>query len=388
MAEIRHTVGQFLGGQFERDWESRRGKLDALLLPLGLTGDESHESLYVFPSSVGDSAAKLEALRSATANDGQWAFAFLSNEGRDRSLVAFPVAPNYEIKSNEDVARALFIDVHSRLVAWWLTNAWRSQQLAKATWGLGDGMQIIPAATCARSLLETSAALWVAAKKLRSVWIDVKREFAANGIQFKQYHEISVEIWKVMWGSKFDDRAPDLKRHYSSIQSPNVLTLMDKLAKACAAPIHEHYQWLCNAVHPSIGGMLTFAGPLLAHKERTAAMQSHAPFPIAFVPKGIDGEKRIEDTIERALVSAAVLSVDVLTQVLDDTLRFIDDVALTTRAPQASRTDYWRCLKAKPGRTPCPCRSGLLGNACQHTWRTEPPPITERFETVPGVSNL
>ena len=283
MAEIRHTVGQFLGGQFERDWESRRGKLDALLVPLGLTGDEVHQSLYVLPSSAGDSAAKLEALRSATAEDGQWASAFLSNEGRDRSLVAFPVAPDHEIKSNEDVARGLFIDVHSRLVAWWLTNAWRSQQLARATWGLGDGMQIIPAATCSRSLLETSAALWVAAKKLRSVWIDVKRDCAANGIQFKQYHEISVEIWKAMWGSKFDDRVPNLNRHYSSIQSPNVLTLMDKLAKACAAPVHEHYQWLCNAVHPSIGGILTFAGPFWLHEERTVAMQSHAPFPIALI---------------------------------------------------------------------------------------------------------
>jgi hypothetical protein len=201
--------------------------------------------------------------------------------------------------------------------------------------GLGDGMRIIPAA-CSRSLLETSAALWVAAKKLRSVWIDVKRDCGANGIQFKQYREISVEIWKAMWGSKFDDRVPDLRQHYSSIRSPNVLTLVDKLAKACAAPIHEHYQWLCNAVHPSIGGMLTFAGPLMAHKERTVATQWHAPFPIALITKGIDAERSIEDTIERALVSAAVVSVDVLTQILDDTLRFIDDIALTTRAPSIS----------------------------------------------------
>src|SRR5262249_42402100 len=150
------------------DWESRRGKLDALLVPLGLTGDEFHQSLYVFPSAAGDSAAKFEALRSATVEDGQWAVAFFSKqeaERRDRFLMAFPVASDYEIKSNEDVARALFVDIHSRLIAWWLTNAWRSQQLARATWVLGDGMQIIPAAACSRSLLETSAALWVSARK-------------------------------------------------------------------------------------------------------------------------------------------------------------------------------------------------------------------------------
>jgi hypothetical protein len=280
------------------------------------------------------------------------------------------------------------MDIHSRLVAWWLTYAWRSQQLVKATWGLGDGMQIIPAAACSRSLLETSAALWVAAKKLRSAWIDVKRDCGANGIQYKHYHEIGVEIWKAMWGSKFDDRVPDLKQYYRSIQSPNVLTLIDKLAIACAAPIHQHYQWLCNAVHPSIGGMLTFAGPFIAHKEETFAMQGHAPFPIALISTDTGAERRIEDTIERALVSAAVISVDVLAQVLDDTLRFIDDIALTTRAPRASRTGYWRRLKAKPARMPCPCRSGLLGKACQHTWSSEPPPITERFETIPGILNL
>jgi hypothetical protein len=110
MAEIRYTVGKFLGGQFEIDWESLRGKLDALLIPLGLTGDEYHQSLYVFPNSTVHPATKLESLQSAALEDGQWAFSFLKKDDSHRALVAFPVAPDYKIKSNEDVARALFID--------------------------------------------------------------------------------------------------------------------------------------------------------------------------------------------------------------------------------------------------------------------------------------
>ncbi len=353
-------------------------------MPLGLNGDEFHQSLYVLPCSIENPAAKIEALRLATANDGQWAFAVLSKKGKPRSVMAFPVAPDYVIKSDEDIARALFVDVHLRLIAWWLTNAWRSQQLVRATWRLGDEMQIVPAATCARSLLETAAATWVEARKLRSIWVKVKRDCATDGLTLIQHRALSVEIWQAMWGSKFDDRVPDLKRHYGSIQSPNVLTLIEKFGKACTAPIHEYYQWLCNAVHPSIGGMLTFAGPMMMHNERTAAIQSHAPFPMALVPLGARGDRHIEDTIERAVVNAAVLSVDVLTQVLDETLRFIDDVALTTGAPQSAHKPYWRCLKSKPAKLPCPCRSGLLGKACQHNWWTEPPVITERFHIVPG----
>src|SRR5690242_14020707 len=58
-----------------------------------------------------------------------------------------------------------FIEIHSRLCAWWLTVAWRSTELARSTWSLGDRYEVIATAACARALLETAAALWCDARK-------------------------------------------------------------------------------------------------------------------------------------------------------------------------------------------------------------------------------
>lgn len=52
----------------------------------------------------------------------------------------------------------LFLEAHSFLVAWWLVNAWRSRQLARAARSLFDAGETIAAAACVRPLVETAAA--------------------------------------------------------------------------------------------------------------------------------------------------------------------------------------------------------------------------------------
>jgi hypothetical protein len=75
--------------------------------------------------------------------------------------------------------------------------------------------------------------------------------------------------FSVHTGAKFDDKAPDLARW--PFQRPSVLKQIEKLARTTDYQLQEDYQWLCNAVHPSVGGMLSFTAPLLAHEKKTHA---------------------------------------------------------------------------------------------------------------------
>jgi hypothetical protein len=90
------------------------------------------------------------------------------------------VVDNIPTKKISKIILALYVEVHSRLVSWWLTNAWRSEQLARATWQLADSEQIIPAAACARSLIETAAAFWVDTRNVSELWRSIKIEAAED----------------------------------------------------------------------------------------------------------------------------------------------------------------------------------------------------------------
>jgi hypothetical protein len=199
---------------------------------------------------------------------------------------------------------ALYVEVHSRLVSWWLTNAWRSEQLARAAWRLGDSEQIVPAAACARSLLETAAAFWVDSRKLSELWRAVKAETAEQGSKLKHWHDLTMQIWRMMWGAKFDNKVPELAKMYELLPRTNVLSLIEKLERATSDTVQRDYQWLCNAVHPSIGGMLAFASPMMAHDTGTHGFQFVAPFATHIEGRG---EIHAELTIDKAVARSATL---------------------------------------------------------------------------------
>ena len=120
--------------------------------------------------------------------------------------------------------------------------------------------------------------------------------------------------------------------------------------------------------------MLSFAAPLVAHESRTHAFHLVCERPTSLIT--MDGEVRHvpthlptpeegsplsaesrETTIQDAIARAATFSVDVLERTLNDALKVIDDIGLTTKAPVMASFDYWRNLTAK-GNAICPCRSG------------------------------
>jgi hypothetical protein len=184
---------------------------------------------------------------------------------------------------------------------------------------------------------------------------------------------------------------------WGKLPRTNVLTQLEKLAKATSEPIHEQYQWLCNAVHPSIGSMLSFASPMMAHETKMFAFQWVCEVPTVFeaVPGGnllrdadFDIRDRLkkqlarEETIPNALAKASVFAIQVLEKTLDEALRIVDDVALTTRAPLFASFDYWRNVIAKSANSRCPCRSGRKVKQCFHRWKDSPPTVTQRFDDV------
>jgi hypothetical protein len=57
----------------------------------------------------------------------------------------------------EDAPVFPFVEIHTVLVAWWLTTAWRTRQLARAASALADSKDAIAAAACVRPLVETAA---------------------------------------------------------------------------------------------------------------------------------------------------------------------------------------------------------------------------------------
>jgi hypothetical protein len=200
--------------------------------------------------------------------------------------------------------------------------------------------------------------------------------------------------FSVHTGAKFDDKAPDLARW--PFQRPSVLKQIEKLARTTDYQLQEDYQWLCNAVHPSVGGMLSFTAPLLAHEKKTHAFHVVCEDPTRLrlgekvpelkrtrLPKcegaPLGAEWRTT-TIQDAIARAATFSVDVLERTLDDALSVIDDVGLTTKAPIMASFGYWRNLTRSQGSAICPCRSGRKAKHCLHRWTDPAPTVAERFD--------
>jgi SEC-C motif len=224
---------------------------------------------------------------------------------------------------------------------------------------------VVPAAACARSLIETAAAFWVDARKFGELWQSIKVRTAEYEPDVAHWHELRMQIWRMMWGGRFDDKVPDWKKWSELLPRTNVLGLIEKLQRATSDLLQRDYQWLCNVVHPSVGNMFTFAAPMASHVSKTVALQYVAPFGIHFER---NGRRHYENTVEEALARSAVLAVAVLHETLDAALRIVDDVALTTGAPAMASFSYWRMISQRSRNAPCPCRSGKKAKNCLHGW--------------------
>jgi hypothetical protein len=122
------------------------------------------------------------------------------------------------------------------------------------------------------------------------------------------------------------------------------------------------YDWLCNLAHPSFAAMFAFAGPLLMRGSDRKVQYAERPL------EAFPGDETIDDTIISTIHRAAAQSLRLVTIEFDRGVRLLDDIGLTTKAPQLAATDYWRRLVAGARNDRCPCRSGRKVKLCRHEW--------------------
>ena len=210
MTNVSTGLGKRLDAELAKRWRSADDQIIKILARSWPNGRGAPSSPPHF------SASRRETLSAALKNFASLLrtkeYGIFLGAGLTASVIviAWPVADRVATKKIKKILLGLYVEVHSRLVSWWLTNAWRSEQLARAAWKLGDSEQIVPAAACARSLLETAAAFWVDGRKLSELWRAVKVETAEQGPKLKHWHDLTMLIWLMMWGAKFDNKVPDL----------------------------------------------------------------------------------------------------------------------------------------------------------------------------------
>jgi hypothetical protein len=360
-------------------WLTADAAYEELLVARGLDEHSTTTELVLAAMPIETDQQFVAEIKAETLiSQQQWVYYTLHGETH-RYGIAFPIAGSV---SPRTLPTALYVEIHSRLVAWWLTYAWRSRQLARAAADLSDAAQIVPAACCARALLETAAAFWVDARRIADIWRTAK----ADGAPTLEKKSLRVRLQfierlnEAQFGGKFDDKVPELAEAFGRRPRANVLGAVEKLDKASSGHLYADYQWLCNTAHPSLGTALVFSAAPLTHLTRTHGLRilAESPIWIDFEP-GFDDVAYVTESIPSAVARCAVAALEVLTEVLDAALRVIDDIGLTTDAPAMADFDYWRPLRPTGRNTLCACGSGEKTKHCIHEWRGTSPTVPERF---------
>lgn len=290
-----------------------------------------------------------------------WSYATMTVDDGSRRAIAMPTT-NIGPETSQLFA---FVEIHQAMVVWWLTAAWRSRQLIEASRMLSKQQLMVPAAACARGLVETTAQFRADAIKIANAWSTLKGSTDPARVgetSFSGRTELLQVLHEATVGGKFDDKVPDLRSAYGRVNRANVLGAVDKLTKTYGATWQEDYQWLCNVVHPSVGNYFAFSSPAFRHDSGTHLHVSFAGAPLEVVSPA--GEVHRVGIIETAITRSGARSARALLASTDDALRVLDDVALTTRAAEISTFDYWRNITVRDNQALCPCRSGKRAYRC------------------------
>ena len=324
------------------------------------TLDTFTQATRMRPLDVTSTAAFTSWLRPFTDEGENWSYS--TYRMKDGALRAIAI-PTTDIGPS---TRTLFpfVELHQLMSVWWLMAAWRTRQLLlTAEWALAKDL-VVPAAACARGLVETAAQLHADAVKVAAGWDTLKLSMRGEqGAGFQERIALLRVLTDATMGAKFDEKAPALQETYGSIKRSNVLTAVDKLTRAFGPTWQEDYQWLCNVVHPSVGNFLSFASPFMGHESGTHLVGWFSGRSLAVVSGDVN---RRQEDVSTAIERAIDRSAHVLLSAGDDALKVLDDVGLSTRAAEISTFDYWRAVRIRDRQAPCPCRSGRRAYRCPH----------------------
>jgi hypothetical protein len=268
----------------------------------------------------------------------------------------------------DQAAAVIYPELHARLVSWWLVHAWRSVDLLEDTLENLRRWRISSGAVTGRAVVEEAGSLVDEAVKLAAAW---KAGKAMPADKFRRPSGVRIELEPVLLHAGFGSR---LKASHKRLQATNVLTLVQKLAKATGDErFTDWYDWLSDAAHPAAGARIAYASPPLIHDTRAVMTRWYARAPM--VLQGHGERQPLEPTIALTVTDALIAAGKVITSVLEDSLAVVDDMGLTTAAATLTRRAYWRNFSPVRGNRPCPCGRGRA-SACRHYWGQPSPVVT------------
>ena len=261
--------------------------------------------------------------------------------------------------NNRLQAAILLSPLHMQLVSWWLTHAWRFVELsAECSKSLAD-WNLHVAAILARALIEEVGCLLYEARAISECWTVIKQRTSPDAATVRN------ALFPLL--SRFRTDSRELEGLGGT--ATNVMTYVDKLIKQSGlADLRAQYNWLSNAAHPAIGSRFAYHSPPVvgAHGAATFWRVTKRPVSVADRTEGL--EYFLAHCSADALLNVAPIGSDVLWQ----SLRFVDDFGLTTKAYGLTDQAYWRKLRHRSVEIDCPCGCGKWTSS-KHAWgRTGP----------------
>jgi len=271
--------------------------------------------------------------------------------------------------SGREACAIVYPELHTRLTAWWLVHAWRSLDMLDAGLSAVYDRNLTIGALTARGALEQAGCLVSEAIKISHAW----ETFKARESNIDQNtHAVSVRqsLSPVLAEAIFGTRTGA-----SKVVAPNVLTYIKVLAKKSGEPdVAAWYSWLSDAAHPAAGARMMMGSQPLGHESGAVMTRYYSRGPLELRPMlSFEKGRSLDDELVPLISRALVFSAGALDQLLDQTLRIVDDFGLTTEASVMTRRDYFRSFVPVRGNKPCPCGRGK--STCGHHWNAPAPAV-------------
>lgn len=283
-----------------------------------------------------------------------------------------------------DLIRFLMFDLYTRVRSWWILHVWRAGDLANAAGEALSEWEILPAAACARALLEGVAAFVIEGEQLFSEWSRFKAVGLPTWASIVAFRgQLADRLLRIEYGSRVGERSGNPA---SPLKSLNVMTVLEKFAKRVGDEVEfwTMYEWLCDAVHPSFGFGTAFVATRGRHPSGiTLAVDFARRTHLANTNLA-----KIDATVAFAAADAIVLSVDELLTELSRARWLVADIGLTSGAMFSSNDFSVGTTKTPERNGRCPCGSGRKFKACTHQWGTPADPPELRSVVRDEESNV
>lgn len=260
----------------------------------------------------------------------------------------------------------VFFDLHSFLAGQALLKGWRAGQLAEGLLFALENWNLTIAASVARSLVESAAAVTVDCSAVAEAWAEAKvRPVSSTDHAMRIRRDLFASSKQLGWGT----RIADIVEQHPSVQRTNVLTLVAKASKKhemCDLP--QQYERLCDAVHPSWGASECFwqeAGQAPDLPQVRVLLNRES---LGYLASVEDNSPKFGSRLPLVIFEASTWSLRRLVADLESFSMLCRDICLTCRIYALANMTYWGVVKPSGPYERCACGSGRKSRFCSHVF--------------------